>query len=92
MTVGIRELKNKLSSYVARAKRGEQIIVTERGKPVALLKNIEAAKPSDTLEAQLARAAAHGLLTLPAGKPLRKFKPVKASGPPASQIIIEGRR
>ena len=37
MAVGIRELKAKLSEYVGRATNGEQILVTDRGKPVARL-------------------------------------------------------
>ncbi len=37
MEVGIRELKTKLSHYVARATRGETITVTDRGRPVAVL-------------------------------------------------------
>ncbi|MCJ7797833.1 MAG: type II toxin-antitoxin system prevent-host-death family antitoxin [Thermoleophilia bacterium] len=34
-TVGIRELKANLSRYVARARAGERIIVTDRGEQVA---------------------------------------------------------
>jgi prevent-host-death family protein len=34
-TVGIRELKANLSRYVARARQGERIIVTDRGERVA---------------------------------------------------------
>jgi len=37
ITVGIREIKNRLSEYLRRAKAGERIIVTERGKPVAVI-------------------------------------------------------
>lgn len=37
MNVGIRELKAHLSEYVKRAGKGEQILVTDRGKPVARL-------------------------------------------------------
>ena len=37
MDVGIRELKAKLSQYVERAAAGEEIVVTDRGKPVARL-------------------------------------------------------
>ena len=37
MTVGIRELKARLSEYVSRAANGEQIVVTDRGRPVARL-------------------------------------------------------
>jgi prevent-host-death family protein len=36
-TVGLRELKNKLSQYVARAKGGESLFITDRGQVVAEL-------------------------------------------------------
>ena len=41
MAVGIRELKAKLSEYVSRAANGEQIVVTDRGRPVARLVGLE---------------------------------------------------
>jgi prevent-host-death family protein len=37
MSVGIRELKSNLSEYVARAAGGEEIVVTDRNRPVARL-------------------------------------------------------
>lgn len=37
MTVGIRELKNQLSRYVALVKKGERVQVTEHGRVVAEL-------------------------------------------------------
>jgi prevent-host-death family protein len=37
MTVGIRELKNKLSHYVRKAEAGERVIVTAQGRIVAEL-------------------------------------------------------
>jgi prevent-host-death family protein len=36
-TIGVRDLKAHLSEYVARAASGEAVVVTERGRPVALL-------------------------------------------------------
>lgn len=42
MEVGIRELKARLSQYVARAADGEDIVVTDRGRPVAHLSAIRA--------------------------------------------------
>jgi prevent-host-death family protein len=36
-TVGLREFKNKLSKYVARAKGGEKISITDRGQAVVEL-------------------------------------------------------
>ena len=37
MEVGIRELRAHLSRYVRRAQEGEEIVVTDRGLPVARL-------------------------------------------------------
>lgn len=34
MTVGIRELKTRLSSYVQQVKAGATVVITERGRPV----------------------------------------------------------
>ncbi len=35
--VGIRELKNALSRYLARVRAGEEVVVTDRGKVIARL-------------------------------------------------------
>jgi len=35
MDVGVRELKAKLSEYLGRVAAGEELTVTDRGKPVA---------------------------------------------------------
>jgi prevent-host-death family protein len=35
VTVGVAELKAKLSEYLARVRAGEEIVVTDRGRPVA---------------------------------------------------------
>ncbi len=35
MEVGIRELKNSLSHYIDRVRKGETIVITDRGRPVA---------------------------------------------------------
>ncbi|MCF8557525.1 MAG: type II toxin-antitoxin system prevent-host-death family antitoxin, partial [Candidatus Nanopelagicales bacterium] len=37
MDVGIRELKARLSHYVRVAREGERILITDRGRPVAVL-------------------------------------------------------
>jgi len=42
MEVGIRELKLRLSHYIAEARRGEPIVITDRGKPVARIQSIDA--------------------------------------------------
>ena len=36
-SVGVRELKNRLSAHLDRVKAGEEIMVTEHGRPIARL-------------------------------------------------------
>lgn len=43
--VGVRELKNKLSEYLSRAKAGEEIIITEHKKPVARIVALQESIP-----------------------------------------------
>ena len=40
-TVGIKELKNKLTYYLKLTKGGSKIIVTDRGSPVAIIQSID---------------------------------------------------
>lgn len=42
-TVGVRELRQNLSVYLERVKRGEALTVTERGAAVAILRPLPAA-------------------------------------------------
>ncbi len=35
--VGVRELRDRLSGYLERARAGEQIEITDRGRPIAML-------------------------------------------------------
>ena len=90
--VGIRELKNRLTHYLSLTKKGEEVVVTERGVPIALLQPITHAKQATSLEARLARLAALGMVTLPRNPPPKRLKTITASGPPASKAILEERR
>ena len=90
--VGIKELKNSLTRYLRRTKQGEEVVVTERGTPIALIQPIKAAHEATSLEAKLARAAAQGVIALPTRKLLRRVRPVRVSGKPVSKIILEDRR
>lgn len=58
MQVGVRELKAKLSEYLARAADGEEIEVTDRGRPIARL--VPLPSPSG-----LARGIEEGWITEP---------------------------
>lgn len=91
-TVGIKELKNRLTQYLRRTKQGEEIVVTERGQPVALITPIQSAKRPLSLDARLAQLAAQGLVTLPTRKLLKRVRRVRVAGTPLSRIILEDRR
>ncbi|MFA4836320.1 MAG: type II toxin-antitoxin system prevent-host-death family antitoxin [Dehalococcoidia bacterium] len=90
-SVGIRDLKDKLSSYLNYARQGESIIVTDRGKPIAIIHPIDdqAVLPS---EITLARLAAEGIIRLSRSEQRENFPLVKVSGPSVSGAVIEDRR
>ncbi len=58
-TVGIRELKNNLSRYVDEARAGHDIVITDRGRPVARLARLSA------VEEHLAALLARGVVRAP---------------------------
>jgi prevent-host-death family protein len=91
-SVGVRELKSRLTHYLRRTKHGEELVVTERGRPIALLQPIQSAGPVKSLEARLAQMAAQGRVALPTRKPLSRVRPVRVSGAAISQTILEDRR
>src|SRR5262249_6750538 len=90
--IGVRELKNRLPYYLRRVKRGEETIVTERGQPVAILQSLRTVDRTSSLEARLAKLAALGVVTLPAGRGFRRAHPIRVAGPSVSRAIIEDRR
>jgi prevent-host-death family protein len=49
MDVGIRELRADLSRWVKRARAGEEIVVTDRGTPVARLVRVDGERKIDRL-------------------------------------------
>jgi len=90
--VGIKELKNRLTYYLRLTRRGDRIIVTDRGAPVALIHGIDGVD-TDTMEERLAALAGKGMVRLPT-KPVKlaPFRPIGVKGKAASAIIIEERR
>ena len=91
-TVGVRELKNGLTRYLRRSKNGESIVVTERGRPIAMLGPVPATSATETSAHRLARLAADGYLSLPAAKPLKRLVRVRITGPSVSRAVLEDRR
>ncbi|MEX0673857.1 MAG: type II toxin-antitoxin system prevent-host-death family antitoxin [Gaiellaceae bacterium] len=82
MRMGIRELRDNLTSAVRRVRAGETIEVTHDGEPVALLTPI----PKGKLE----RLAAEGVVTLPE-RPLVLPEPLKPGRVRVSEALDEVR-
>lgn len=91
-TVGVRQLKNQLTKYLRRARQGEEVVVTERGQPVAVIRPIRVGDAAESLEAKLAVLAARGVVRLPSKRPLKRVRMVKVTGVPVSRTVIEDRR
>ena len=85
MEVGIRELRADLSRWIKRVQSGEDVLVTDRGKPVARIVPMDGQRKID-------RLIALGLVD-PIPKPWRgpMPKPVKAKGT-VSDLVAEQRR
>ena len=82
----MRDLKNNLSRYLDRVREGEEVIVTDRGKPVARL------LPLDPSTDRLAELIASGIVRPPKRttrrRPARRITP-KGS---VSDLVAEQRR
>jgi len=87
--VGARELKNRLGKYLRQVEQGATLLVTERGRPVAELRPVVPA--TGELAPRLLELAAEGLIAMPSRKSSTDFKPIKLSGRPFSETVIEDR-
>ena len=89
--VSIRELRNKLTSYIRLTERGERVTVTRRGKPVAKIEPI--VNPESDLDETLWKMVREGKASWTGKKfqpPRRTFK-LKGEGPTLAEMIIEDR-
>jgi antitoxin (DNA-binding transcriptional repressor) of toxin-antitoxin stability system len=85
--VEIREIKNRLGEYLRKAKAGERIIVTERGKPVAVI-----TRPGGVVEERIEGMIRERQALWGGGKPRGSRKPPKIKGPSVADAVIEDRR
>ncbi|HYP56317.1 MAG TPA: type II toxin-antitoxin system prevent-host-death family antitoxin [Solirubrobacterales bacterium] len=82
--VGVRELRQNLSRYLAEVKEGETFVVTERGREVARL------SPSGPADSPIARLVAERGATMPRGNLLdRRSTNGPAKGPPSIEVLDE---
>jgi prevent-host-death family protein len=84
--VGIRDLKNNLSRYLDRVQAGGEVIVTDRGRPVARLSSLD--RPTDRLADLIASGAVRPPKSTTRHRPARR---IKAKGS-VSELVADQRR
>jgi prevent-host-death family protein len=91
ISAGIKELKNNLSRYLALVKRGEDIMITDRGKAVARI--IQEGPKNKSIREALSPLIVKGLITLPSqGIDNEITALVEVPDKPVSEMAIEDRR
>ena len=93
MKLGLREANQRFSQTMQAVRRGEEVVLTERGRPIAVIKPLADAEPdSDAtalrkmIDAGLVVAAAE-----PGPMPTPRWRPVAVPGKPVSKTIIDDR-
>lgn len=92
--VGIRELKDRLSEYLREVQAGEVVLVTDRGRVVAEIREPGAAAPPKDVPPGLWQAALEGkvrLATRPNSPELYPKMPRLAPDGTAQRLIDEDR-
>lgn len=92
MNVGTALLKNKLSYYLHKVQRGERIVVTDHGVPVARLVPLGADLEKNDPQAKLNELASLGLIRLAVQKNSVKHHPkLDLGGNLASKYLLDDR-
>lgn len=88
MVVGVAQLKARLSEYLARVRAGEEVVVTDRGRPVAKL------VPAAGADERLLELERQGLVRIGTGKLPDDFwdAPLPDLGGSALEALLEERR
>lgn len=86
--VGLREANMHFSKYLKLVREGQEVIVTERGKPVAVIKPL---MKEVTPEDKIKRLEEQGILRRAVKGRLPLGRTIAIEGKPLSETIIEGR-
>ncbi len=87
----ISEAKNSLSAYLADVRRGESVLITDRGEPVAILTPVPAVNEEEALRSLVNQ----GIVRPPLSsrpKKLRLPGPIKVSSPTIALEILSADR
>jgi prevent-host-death family protein len=90
MKLGLRAANQQFSKAIKAVRAGKEVVLTERGRPIAVIKPIQ----DQGGQAEALRAMAdEGLITLPSRKKPKpgRGRPVRITGKPLSQTVLEDR-
>lgn len=82
----MRDLKNQLSRYLDRVQAGEEVIVTDRGRPIARLSALD--HSTDRLAELIAAGVVRPATSASRTRPARRIKPKG----PVSGLVADQRR
>ena len=91
MRIGLREANQRFSQTIKAVRAGQEVILTDRGRPIAVITPISDKGGRD---AMLQTMAEQGLIAVAARKgpmPTPRWRPAKVKGKPVSQTIIDDR-
>jgi len=93
-TVGIRELKNRLSEYLRKVRSGESLLVTDRGEVVAEFSPPGHGQADDSLPAGLRLLARRGIATLGSAGGTASYQalPRKSRGKRTAAVLLDEER
>jgi antitoxin (DNA-binding transcriptional repressor) of toxin-antitoxin stability system len=92
ISVGVRQLKNRLTRYLRLVEQGHAVLVMNRNRAVAVVKKPDLGS-AQTHDERIAALVAEGkLLRAEETGPFQPFKPVRVKGKPVSRLIVEDRR
>ena len=86
-SVGIRELKRSISSYLRDVQSGERILITDRKKPLAIITAIDNGREDETAK----KLADTGLVSWTGAKPIGASPRIR-SRESVSKAVLEDRR
>jgi antitoxin (DNA-binding transcriptional repressor) of toxin-antitoxin stability system len=91
--VGVRELKNQLSRYLQMARKGEYVLVTDRGEVVAELRQVDSNTLRSQMPPELTGLVDRGLVSLGAENGADVYPRMnKISGAPSALKLLEEER
>ena len=91
MRMGLREANQHFSRAVKAVKAGREVVLTERGRPIAVIKPLQAIGSADAAIERLAGEGRLKLASVPGPVRRRGWRPIRTKGPPLSQTLREDR-